>query len=275
MTDFDLTGQVALVTGATKGIGYGIARQMLRAGARVVLTSRSAADCARVADELNYEFGAGQAWGIAADLADLPAMRPLAGSVLGRWGRIDTLAANAALTGGHGPAESASLDHFAAMLETNIVGNFELARAVVPQMAARRDGSIVFITSIAAATPMPTNVAYASSKAGLTSVALSLAAAYARDGIRVNCVQPGLIRSDSSAAVWEDKARLASVTGTIPLGRIGEAEEVGAACVFLASPAGAYITGAVIPVDGGRAALGSVTARPQLADHPAWARPAA
>jgi NAD(P)-dependent dehydrogenase (short-subunit alcohol dehydrogenase family) len=263
VTDFDLTGRVALVTGATKGIGFGIARQMLRAGARVALTSRTAEDCARVADELNDEFGTGRAWGIAADLADLATVRPLVGSALGRWGRIDVLVANAALTGGHGHVETASLDRFAATLQTNIVGNFALAREVVPQMAARRNGSIVFITSIAAATPMPANVAYASSKAGLTSVALSLAAAYAGNGVRVNCVQPGLIRSHSSEAVWTDEARLASVTGTIPLGRIGEAEEVGAACVFLASSAGAYITGAVILVDGGRAALSSVTARPQ------------
>lgn len=201
-------------------------------------------------------------WGLASDVSDVAGVRPLVEAVLRTWGQLDVLVANAALTGGHGRVESASLDHFAGMLQANVIGNFELARTAGSHMAARHDGSIVFITSIAAATPMPANVAYASSKAGLTGLALSLAGAYAASGVRVNCVQPGLIRSYSSAAIWQDATTLASVEGNIPLSRIGEAEEVGAACVFLASSASAYITGAVIPVDGGRAALSFASSRP-------------
>lgn len=262
-TTFDLTGRVALITGGTKGVGYGIVRQFLNVGASVVLTSRTAADCAAVAASLGEEFGADRALGVACDLADLDALPALRDAVLERYGRIDALIANAALTGGHGPLETAPLDYFNRMLQTNVVCNFALARLVAPRMVERGDGSITFITSIAAVTPMPTNVAYAASKAALASVARSLAAAYAGSGLRVNCVQPGLIRSFSSETVFGDEERLRSYSrANIPLGRIGEAEEVGAACVYLASSAGGYLTGEVIPVDGGRSSLGTVAARP-------------
>jgi NAD(P)-dependent dehydrogenase (short-subunit alcohol dehydrogenase family) len=265
MTSFDLTGRVALVTGGTKGIGHGVVRQLLTAGADVALTSRTAADCERVATELGAEFGGGRVAGFPADLADRSALAPLVTAVTDRFGRVDTLVANAGLTGGHGPTEQASLDHFAAMLMTNVVNNFELARLVAAPMAERGDGSIVFISSIAAVTPMPTNVAYAAAKAALNSVSKSLAAAWVGQGVRVNVVSPGLIRSHSSRVVWENADRAADYyRDNIPIPRIGEAEEVGAACVFLAATASAYTTGMVLPVDGGRDALGSVTARPKI-----------
>jgi hypothetical protein len=260
---FDLTGRVALVTGGTKGIGYGIGRQLLKAGAKITLTSRTAADCAAVASSLNEEFGADSVLGVACDLADIDAQPSLRDAVLEHFGHIDALVANAALTGGHGPLESASLDYFNRMLQTNVVCNFALARLVAPLMVEQGEGSITFVTSIAAVTPMPTNVAYAASKAALTSVAKSLAAAYAGTGVRVNCVQPGLIRSFSSEAAFGDEEKLRSYSqANIPLGRVGEAEEIGAACVYLASSAGGYHTGEVIAVDGGRTSLGKVAARP-------------
>jgi NAD(P)-dependent dehydrogenase (short-subunit alcohol dehydrogenase family) len=263
MPSFDLTGQVALVTGGTKGIGNGIVRQMLAAGAAVALTSRTAVECDEVAAELGDEFGRDRVIGIACDLADLEAAAPLIAAVTERFGSIDALIANAAATGGHGPLVGASLEHFTGMLQANVVGNFELGRLAAEQMAARGAGSIVFVTSIAASTPMPTNVAYAASKAALTSMAVSLAAEYAAHGVRVNCLAPGLIRSYSSSTAFstEDNLR-AYAHANIPLGRIGEPEEVGATCVFLTSSAGAYITAAVIPVDGGRAGLGQITRRP-------------
>ena len=263
MTGFGLTGTVTLVTGGTKGIGHGIVRQVLAAGGAVALTARTADDCARVAAELGEEFGRDRVAGIACELGDLDAVGPLVDAVTERLGPIDALVANAAATGGHGPLVSAAPEDLERMLRTNVVGNFTLGRAVAEQMAARGSGSIVFITSIAAGTPMPTNVAYAASKAGLTSAALSMAAEYASRGVRVNCVAPGLIRSFSSESAFADEAAIRSfAAGSIPLGRIGEAEEVGAACVFLCSSAGAYVTAAVIPVDGGRAGLGQVSARP-------------
>jgi NAD(P)-dependent dehydrogenase (short-subunit alcohol dehydrogenase family) len=260
---FDLTGRVALVTGGTKGIGYGIVRQFLKAGAKVTLTSRTAADCVAVAGSLGEEFGDDRVLGVACDLTDIDAMPALLDAALERFGRIDDLVPNAALTGGHGPLESASLELFDRMLHTNVVCNFALARLVAPLMVEQNDGSITFVTSIAAVTPMPTNIAYAASKSALTSVALSLAAAYAGTGLRVNCVQPGLIRSFSSEAAFGDEEKLRSYSrANIPLGRIGEAEEIGAACVYLASSAGGYLSGEVIPVDGGRTRLGAVAARP-------------
>jgi NAD(P)-dependent dehydrogenase (short-subunit alcohol dehydrogenase family) len=171
-------------------------------------------------------------------------------------GPIDVLVANAAATGGHGPLTDTRADGFSRMLGTNVVANFVLARVTAQRMADRAGGSIVFVTSIAAAAPMPGNVAYAASKAGLTSMAMSLAAEYAARGVRVNCVAPGLIRSRASTAAFGGNGALDRYAADrIPTGRVGEAEEVGAACVFLASTAGAYITATVLPVDGGSAGL--------------------
>ena len=265
MTSFDMTSQVALVTGGTKGIGYGIVRQMLKAGAHVALTSRTEAECSTTADALNQEFGDGRAVGLACDLSDLGALQPLLDSVVDRLGRIDALVCNAADIGRLETVAAVTEQRFARVLLTNVVNNFVLARSAAGPMIARGSGCICFITSIAASTPMPSNVPYAAAKAALTSTARSLAAEYAATGVRVNTVAPGLIRSYASRAVWQNPEIEQSVVATnIPMQRIGEAEEVGAACVYLASSAGAYLTGATIPVDGGRAGLGQVTGSPEL-----------
>jgi NAD(P)-dependent dehydrogenase (short-subunit alcohol dehydrogenase family) len=264
-TNFELPDKVVLVTGGTKGIGHGIVRQLLRAGARVAFTSRTALECAETATSLDAEFGAGRTFGMACDLADSAGVPGLVEAVHARWGRLDGLVCNAADTGKHGTVDTVAEENFARMLHTNVVNNFLLARATAQYLVRNGGGSITFITSIAATTPMPSNVAYAAAKAALRSVAASLAAEYAGTGVRVNCVAPGLIRSYSSRAVWEDEdVERSFVTQNIPMRRIGEAEEVGSVCVLLASSAGAYITAANIPVDGGRAGIGQVTGSPQL-----------
>jgi NAD(P)-dependent dehydrogenase (short-subunit alcohol dehydrogenase family) len=265
VVDFDLSGTTVLVTGATKGIGYGVARQMLQAGANVALTSRTPTTCETTAAALNEEFGAGRALGVVWDLADLDGLQPLLDTVVNQWGQIDALVGNAADTGRLGPVESVTGAGFARLLQTNVVNNFVLARSVAGAMVERGYGSITFITSIAASTPMPSNVPYAAAKSALLSMARSLAGEYAGTGVRVNCVAPGLIRTHSSRAVWENEEFEHTFVGAhIPMKRIGEAEEVGSACVFLASSAGAYITAASIPVDGGRSGLGQITGSPQL-----------
>lgn len=263
MTDFSLTGKICVVTGGTKGVGHGIVRQLLGAGASVLLTSRSAADCAQAVADLGREFRADMVAGAACDMADPMAVDGLLDLAAEQLGPVDALVANAAAVGGHGPVAQAQTDDLRRMHEVNVTANFALGQQAAEQMASRGGGSITFITSIAASTPMPNNVAYAASKAGLTSMAMSLAAAYATHEVRVNCVAPGLIRSFSSTQSFGDAASLEKYARrSIPLGRVGEAEEVGAACVFLASSAGAYVTAAVLPVDGGSAGLhGAVGSR--------------
>jgi NAD(P)-dependent dehydrogenase (short-subunit alcohol dehydrogenase family) len=261
---FDLTDAVAIVTGSTKGIGLGVARQLARAGARVVVSSRSEDDCRAVADKLNAELGRDAALAQACDLADPAQLQPLVDAALGRWGRIDALVCNAADVGHLQPVGDVLAAGFAQLLQTNVVNNFLLARSVAEQMKRNGTGSITFITSIAATTPMSANLPYAAAKAAQLSTVRSLAAEYAAHGVRVNSVAPGLIRSFSSRVIWEDPPLQEAIVAQIPLGRIGEADEVGAACVFLASAAGAYVTGVNLPIDGGSAELGPVNRQAAL-----------
>jgi NAD(P)-dependent dehydrogenase (short-subunit alcohol dehydrogenase family) len=260
MVSFDLTGQVALITGSTKGIGMGIVRQFAAAGAKVVLSSRNQAECDAAATALASEYGRPDFLGLACDMSQPDTIHGVVDAVLANFGRIDALVLNAADTGTPADVADVDLARFTRLLNLNIVSNFELARTVGAAMIGQGSGSITFITSIAASTPMPTNVPYAAAKAAVTSMSKSMANAYIAAGIRVNCVAPGLIRSDSSRVLWEHPEILdAYVDKVVPMKRIGEAEEIGAACVYLASSAGAYVTAAVIPVDGGRAGLGAIT----------------
>lgn len=262
----DLSGTVALVTGGTKGIGRGAVEQLLLAGARVAFCSRDGAEASRLAEELApLAQDRDGVLGLAADLEDRQSLTALVQAVLARWGRIDTLVCNAGTVGAHRPPLELPPEQFARVMEANVANNFHLAQLVLPQMLARRAGSIVFITSIVAHTVMPTNVAYAAAKAAVTSMARSLAAACADTGVRVNCVAPGLIRTEASRIVWEDPELSESyVEDNIPMRRIGEVEEVGRACVFLASEAASYVTAATIPVDGGRMGIGQIAGSARL-----------
>lgn len=259
---FDLSGKVALVTGGTKGIGRGIVGRLLTAGARVAFSSRTPADCALLERDLNAEFPDCAA-GIAGDLDDVASLRVMVDAALQRWGRVDTLICNAAALGGHGPPINLDRAIFSRLLQVNVVHNFELIRMLLPHMVERGSGSIILITSIAAHSAMAGSVGYAAAKAAMTSMARSLAAEYADQGVRINCVSPGLIRTHASQGVWRDPGRLGQFEqDIIPMRRIGEPEEVGDACVYLASAASGYITGATIPVDGGRLGIGAPAPRP-------------
>lgn len=257
----DLSNQVVLVTGGTKGIGRGIVERMFAAGARVAFCSRDAAECARLAAQLNIGTGGEErCLGIAADLRDHLSLSQLIETVLSHWGRIDTLVGNAGEVGPHCQPADLPLEQFEAVLTSNVIGNFHLTRLVAPQMVERGNGCILFITSIVAQNVMPTNIPYAVAKAAVTSMARSMAAEYADKGVRVNCVAPGLIRSESSRSLWENPALIRSyIADKIPMGRIGEPEEIGAICAFLASPAASYITAVTVPVDGGRFGIGQIS----------------
>jgi NAD(P)-dependent dehydrogenase (short-subunit alcohol dehydrogenase family) len=251
MNLFDLSGRVAIVTGATRGIGRGIVECLASAGATVVVASRSQQDCDRVAAELVDRYPGSQSFGASCDVADTSSIRALVEQVVSRVGGIDVLVCNAARMPQLVPFGEAPDGEFLGQFDTNVVKTLRFCMLVAPLMRSRGGGSIVLIGSRTGIAPAPQQLAYSVGKAGETHLARNLAAHLAPDNIRVNCIAPGLIRSDSSSVVFDNSAALAAFTRDIPLRRGGEPHEIGGAVVFLASPAGAYVTGVTMPVDGG------------------------
>lgn len=269
MTLFDLTGRNAIVTGATKGIGRGVVERLAEHGARVVVSSRDQQACDAVAAELNERYGGGSeiACGIACDIDSLSDIEKLAKAGAERWGGIDILVANAAILPYMGRSVDTPPELFDRILTSNQHHNFRLCQAVRGSMAQRGGGSIVLIGSASGHQAAPTTMAYSVAKAGVAHLARCLADEFAPDNIRVNCVAPGLVRSFSSKPLWEDEAVLDGVTRDIPLKRIGEPDDVAGAVVFLVSAAGSYVSGATIPVDGGRVNLSSSADRESVLDE--------
>lgn len=257
MSLFDLAGKVAVVTGATKGIGLGIARELARQGARLVVSSRQPAECERTAAQLNAEFGGGAviAKGTACDIDRLEDIERLAKFAREAFDGVDILVCNAAAMSFVGPAANTPPQVFERLFSTNIHHNFRLCEALRPDIARRGGGGIVLIGSMAGHTPSPNMLAYSVAKAGVAHMARSLADEMASDNIRVNCIAPGLTRTNASQPLWRNEQTLKSTTDTIPLRRIGEPEDVAGAVVFLVSRAGSYVTGQTILVDGGWALL--------------------
>lgn len=254
MSLFDLTGKVALVTGATKGIGLGIAEQLAAHGAKVIVSSRDQNKCDEVARQINERFGNGEkvAVGIASDLGDRVQMEALPGKAADAFGGLDILVSNAAVLAFIGASRDTPPETFDALLTGNIHHNFRLCQAARAELAKRGGGSIILIGSVSGHKPQPSVLAYGVSKAGIAYMAKMLAEEMAPEKIRVNCVAPGLIRSFTSEMVWKDADRLSAAENTIPLGRIGEPEDVASAVIFLACDAGSYVTGTTVHVDGGR-----------------------
>lgn len=257
MSLFDLTGKVAVVTGATKGIGRGVVQQLAAHGAKVVVSSRNQAEAEATAAELNAEFGAGHtiAKGMACDLDKLDDIEPFARQASGAFGGVDILVCNAAALAFVGPASTTPPDVFERLLNTNIHHNFRLCEALRADIAGRGGGAIVLIGSLAGHQASPSLLAYGVAKAGVAHMARCLADEMAGQNIRVNCIAPGLVRSYSSRPLWRNETMLKASEAGIPLQRIGEPEDVAGAVVFLVSRAGSYVTGETILVDGGRTRL--------------------
>ena len=247
---FNLEGRIALVTGSTKGIGRGIAEVLCAQGAVVGISSRSSQDCEDVARELSTLHGEGRAFAAPADVSDLAAITRMVDAVMAQHGRIDILVCNAARLPKMEPFGAVTTEEFLAHYNTNVEKTLRLVQLVAPRMAEARSGSIVLVSSRAGIAATPQHLAYSCAKAGMTHLSRNLAAHYAPYGVRINCLAPGLIRSESSRAFLEAPASEAFIRD-VPLRRAGEAYEMGGAVAFLASPAAGYITGATIPVDGG------------------------
>ncbi len=251
MSLFSLAGKVAVITGSSRGIGRAIAERMAEHGARVVISSRKAAACAEVADVINARHGAGSAIVIPANISSKEDLQRLADESTRMLGRIDVLVCNAASNPYYGPMAGIQDEQFRKILDNNIVANHWLIGFVAPQMMARREGSIIIVSSIGGLRGSSVLGAYCISKAADLQLARNLAVEYGPHNVRVNCIAPGLVRTDFARALWEDPEMLAQRTATTPLRRIGEPDEIAGAAVFLATPASAFMTGQSIVVDGG------------------------
>ena len=251
MSLFDLTGKTAIITGSSRGIGRAIAEAYADAGARVVISSRKQPACEEVADAINAKHGDGTAIAIAASISEKDQLQRLVDETRAAFGQIDILVCNAASNPYFGPMEGISDEQFQKILTNNIMANNWLIQMVQGEMRARKDGAIVIISSIGGLHGSPVIGAYNVSKAADFQLARNLAVEYGPDNVRVNCIAPGLIKTDFARALWENPEILkVSLAGT-PMGRIGMPEEIAGAAVFLASTAGAYVNGQNIVVDGG------------------------
>ncbi len=237
---------MALITGGATGLGFGMAAAMVDAGARVVLVGRRP-DTLRDAAE---RLGPAASFDVF-DVRDTEKADGLVDRLLGRMDGIDILVNNA---GVHDKRAFVDTDtaHFDAVLKTHVYGSFALTRAVVPQMLARGRGHVLFIASMSSFIGVPLIVSYAAAKSAYLGMIRSLAAELSPRGIRVNGIAPGWIESEMlHTAIDSDPERRAKILGRTPMGRFGTAEDVGRAAVFLSSDAAAFITGTVLPVDGG------------------------
>ncbi|MDB9734136.1 SDR family oxidoreductase [Porticoccaceae bacterium] len=248
---FDLSGKIALITGSSRGIGKSIAQQMAAHGAKVVISSRKAPACDEVADAINAEHGEGTAIAVAASISSKEDLQGLVRTTNEQLGEVDILVCNAASNPYYGPMEGIADEQFEKILSNNVISNHWLIQQVAPGMRNRKEGAIIIVSSIGGMTGSTTIGAYNISKAADFQLARNLAAEFGVDNVRVNCIAPGLIKTDFARALWEDPKNLELVTATAPLKRIGLPEEVAGAAVFLAAPAGNFITGQSIVVDGG------------------------
>lgn len=248
---FDLAGQVVLITGSSRGIGRAIAERCAEHGAKVVISSRKQPACDEVAAAINAKHGAGSALAVAANISSKEALQALVDATMAAYGRIDTLVCNAASNPYYGPQAGISDEQFRKILDNNIIANHWLISMVAPQMQARREGSIVIVSSIGGLRGSDIIGAYCISKAADMQLARNLAHEYGPHNIRVNCIAPGLIKTDFARALWEDAERLAERNASTPLRRIGEPDEIAGAAVYLAAPASRFMTGQTMVIDGG------------------------
>jgi NAD(P)-dependent dehydrogenase (short-subunit alcohol dehydrogenase family) len=242
----ELDGKTALVTGATSGIGREVAKQLAREGASVVVGGRDADRGAETVAAIEAEGGKGRF--LATDLGDFEAIGRLAQEA----GEVDILINNAGAFD-FAPTTEQDLDSFQRMFDVNVRAPYFLTAALAPGMAARGDGAIVNLTTMAAELGLPGGSAYGATKAALASLTRTWAAEFASLGVRVNSVSPGPTRTEGVSQMSDEEVGF--VTGVTAMGRLADPQEIAALVVFLASPRSSYVTGATVPADGGATAV--------------------
>jgi dehydrogenase/reductase SDR family member 4 len=250
---FDLSGKVAIVTGSSRGIGRAIAETFAEAGAKVAISARNQAPCDEVVESIRGRGG--EAIGVTARISDHAQLENLVAKTREQWGRIDILVCNAAINPHYGSLADLTDQAFERMMTNNVLSNLWLSKMVAPEMRERRDGSIIFIISIGALRASTVIGMYGVTKAADFALCRSLAAEWGPDGVRVNCIAPGLIETDFARALYENPERRARVEAETPLRRLGQPVDIAGTALLLASPAGAFITGTTVVVDGGRMAV--------------------
>lgn len=247
---FDLTGKVALITGASRGIGAAIAQTYAAAGATVVLSSRKQEALDHVA--VAIQAAGGRALAVATHTGDAGGVHRLVDRTCTELGGIDILVNNAATNPHFGPLLTSEESHWDKILDVNVKGYFRLVRACVPSMRARGGGKVINLASIAGKAPLPNMGIYSISKAAVLMLTEVLAVELAPDNIQVNAIAPGFVKTAFSRAIWDNPAIHDAVVARIPQRRIANVEEVTGLALYLASAASSFTTGATFVIDGGQ-----------------------
>jgi dehydrogenase/reductase SDR family member 4 len=246
---FSLEGQVAIVTGGSKGIGRSICHHMAQLGAKVVVSSRKLDVCEEVVAEITRNGG--EAMAIACNISRKEECENLVKQTIDKWGRIDIFVANAAVNPVFGPMTTLPDEAFDKIMTSNVHSAIWFANASMPHMVEVGGGSFIIVSSIGGLKGSATLGAYGISKAADTGVARALAVEWGPKNIRVNCILPGLVKTDFARKLWEDDENRQSREERTPLRRIGDPDDIGGIAAFLAGPTAKFITGQAIVADGG------------------------
>jgi NAD(P)-dependent dehydrogenase (short-subunit alcohol dehydrogenase family) len=246
---FEVRGKVAIVTGASRGIGQSIAETLAAAGAKVVLASRKQEDLDKVVAEIKDKGG--DALAVAAHTGKKETLQQLVEKTVAAYGTVDILVNNAATNPHFGPVLEAEDSLWQKTIEVNLMGNVWLCQAVVPVMREHGGGKIINIASVNGLNPGHFQGIYSMTKAGVISLTKTLAMELGSDNIQVNAIAPGLIKTKFAQVLWENDAMMQMVQARTPVGRIGQPEEIAGLVLWLAAPSSSFTTGAVFVVDGG------------------------
>ena len=246
---FDLSGKVALITGSSKGIGRAIAERMAEHGAKVVVSSRKADVCDEVA--AGIQANGGTAVAIPCNINHKEQLEMLVAKTKQAYGQIDIVVCNAAVNPYFGPSQDIPDSAFEKILGANIMSNHWLCQMTIPEMAKRRDGVVIIISSIGGVKGSKELGAYCVSKAADMQMARNLAVEWGPSNIRVNAIAPGLIKTNFARALWESPEIYERTISTAPLKRIGDPDDIAGMAIYLASGAGSFTTGQTICIDGG------------------------
>lgn len=248
---FDLTGKVALLTGASKGMGLAMAEGLAEHGAHVVVSSRKFDQCEAACRQINAKCGDGAAVPVACNIGYKEQIEALVAETRDRLGPIDILVANAGVNPFYGPMSEIPDSAFDKIMNSNVRSNHWLCQMVAPDMVANGGGSMMVTASTGAFTPSLTLGTYAISKLADIALVRNLALEYGPKNVRVNAICPGLIKTDFARALWDNEDAKRNAETNTPLRRLGDADDLKGIAVFLASPASAYITGQAVAVCGG------------------------